>query len=155
MSANKWDMRLLGLAWHISAWSKDPSTKVGAVIADEKHRIVSVGFNGLPRGIPDEAEYLDDRQTKYGSILHAEDNAITFAQRDLSGCSMYVYPLAPCSNCAARIVQTGIVRVVAPTSPKYLDNRWHDSLELAKRIYGDRVTLTEIRGDLLSTLRRG
>jgi len=43
----KWALRFLGLASYISKWSKDPSTKVGAVIA-QGNRIVSLGYNGFP-----------------------------------------------------------------------------------------------------------
>ena len=76
---DKWDLRLLGLAKHVAEWSKDPSTKVGAVIADQKHRVLSLGFNGFARGVKDLAQRLDDRETKYDMIIHAERNAILFA----------------------------------------------------------------------------
>ena len=48
---DKWDHRFLALAEHISHWSKDPSTKVGAVITHRSKRVVSMGFNGLPAGV--------------------------------------------------------------------------------------------------------
>ena len=58
---DKWDLRLLGLAEHVAQWSKDPSTQVGAVIADKKHRVLSLGFNGFARGVRDLAERLENR----------------------------------------------------------------------------------------------
>ena len=51
---NKWDMRFLELAALVATWSKDPSTQVGAVIVDSAKRIVSVGFNGAPRGVQEQ-----------------------------------------------------------------------------------------------------
>ena len=107
-----WDERFLSLAKFVSQWSKDPSTKVGAVIANGKI-IVSLGFNGFPSKIPDD-EKLFDRKKKYPRVVHAEMNAILFAKRDLTGHSIYTYPLLPCEECAKHIVQTGITRVISP-----------------------------------------
>jgi len=115
MSAHsEWDARFLRMAREIATWSKDPSTKVGAVIADPKNRIVSLGYNGLPRSVADTAHRLEDRETKNRIVVHAEENAILFAGRPLQFCSIYVWPFATCAHCAALIVQVGINRVVVP-----------------------------------------
>ena len=111
MNWKKWDERYINLAKHIADWSKDPSTKVGAVIVDDKGRIVSLGFNGFPQKISDN-ERLNDRDEKYNVIVHAEANAILFANKDLSGYTIYTYPFQPCSRCAGLIIQSGIKRVV-------------------------------------------
>jgi dCMP deaminase len=108
-----WDRWFLGLAQYISTASKDPSTKCGAVIVDEDRRVVSVGYNGFPKGIKDNYR-LDDRSQKYELTCHAESNAIDFARADLLGCEIYTWPVQPCPRCAARIIQNNIVRVVAP-----------------------------------------
>ena len=79
--SNKWDIRFLELAKHISGWSKDPSTKVGCVVVGEDREIRSTGFNGFPRGISDDNERLTDRNQKYPLICHAEENAIMHAAR--------------------------------------------------------------------------
>ena len=70
-----WDRRFLGLAAHIATWSKDPSTKVGAVIVRPNKTIVSVGFNGLPRGVDDLDSRYNERALKYAMTVHAEANA--------------------------------------------------------------------------------
>jgi dCMP deaminase len=111
---NIWDERFLRMAREIATWSKDPSTKVGAVIADPKNRIVSLGYNGLPRNVADTVHRLSDRETKNRIVVHAEENAILFAGRSLQFCSIYVWPFAACAHCASLIVQVGINRVVAP-----------------------------------------
>lgn len=111
MNWKKWDERYINLAKHIADWSKDPSTKVGAVIVDDKGRIVSLGFNGFPQKISDN-DRLNDRDEKYNVIVHAEANAILFANKDLSGYTIYTYPFQPCSRCAGLIIQSGIKRVV-------------------------------------------
>lgn len=128
----KWDKRYLELAKLVSSWSKDPSTKVGAVIVDPNNKIISVGFNGLPQYVPDDPEILNDRDRKYQHIIHAEMNAILTAQRDLTGYTIYTYPFAPCPQCASAIIQTGIIRVV---SVRCEDSRWVDRLEQAKSFF--------------------
>ena len=44
-STEKWNVRFLDLARFIAAWSKDPSTKVGAVLVRPDRTIAAVGFN--------------------------------------------------------------------------------------------------------------
>lgn len=128
----KWDKRFLSLAQNVSTWSKDPSTKVGAVIVDDKRRIVSVGYNGFAAKVDDIEERYNDRSIKYEMIIHGEINAILFANRDLSGCTLYTYPFMPCSRCAAIVIQSGINRVVAPYSD---DARWKTSFELSQKMF--------------------
>ena len=128
----KWDDRFLGLAQHIATWSKDPSTKVGAVIVDSDRRIVSVGYNGFPASVNDDAERYENRQKKYEMIIHGEINAILFANRDISGCTLYTWPFMPCSRCAAIVIQKGIKRVVAPECN---GTRWENSFSLSKTMF--------------------
>jgi len=77
-------------------------------------RVVSTGFNGLPSGVEDSLERLSDRSIKYKMVVHAERNAIIDAKRNLSGMTAYVWPIMPCSECAAMIIQAGISTVIAP-----------------------------------------
>jgi len=129
----KWDLRFLGLAKHISEWSLDPSTKVGAVIVDDKNRVISLGFNGFPRGIKDDDRLLD-RNKKLAIILHAEKNAIIFANKNLENSVIYTYPFQPCSVCAASIIQSGIARVVSVVN---YNTRWADSFKLSKEMFAE------------------
>jgi dCMP deaminase len=110
---NGWDRKFIEMAVLVSSWSKDPSTKVGCVIADSDHAQLSEGFNGFPRGIADDSR-LQVREMKYRLIVHAEANAIAAAARNghsLKGATAYV-TFSPCPQCAALLVQAGIVRVV-------------------------------------------
>lgn len=112
---DKWDRRFLDLAAFIAGWSKDPSTKVGAVIAHpQNRRIVATGFNGLPAGVEDTESRLMTREIKYEMTAHAEQNALLFAGPQAMGCTLYVTPLPPCARCAVLIIQAGIARVVCP-----------------------------------------
>lgn len=128
----KWQKRFFELARLVSTWSKDPSSQVGAVIVDDKKRIVSVGFNGFPIGVNDSQERLNTREIKYELIVHAEANAILTARNNVSGCTIYVYPYLPCSRCAGAIIQSSIKRVVVEDRP--IPERWLENFTLAKQI---------------------
>jgi dCMP deaminase len=131
IDVSKWDQRFLKLAYDVSDWSKDPSTKVGAVIARGK-RFISLGYNGFPVGVEDTEERLNERELKYQLIVHGERNAIIFAERSLVGCTLYTVPFMPCSVCAGMVIQAGITRVVAP----YSDNpRWIESFKLTESMF--------------------
>src|SRR5690606_5617355 len=96
-NATKWDRRFLAVASVVASWSKDPGTKVGAVIADPaKRRIVSTGYNGVPRNMED--VNLDDRVSKLQRTIHAEMNAILNSCERLDGHTLYVSSLPPCER---------------------------------------------------------
>jgi len=137
MSEWKWDRRFLDLATLVSTWSKDGSTQCGAVIVSNKNRIISMGFNGYPRGVPDDDSLIDvnKRELKYRKIVHAEINSIIFAQKDLSGCTMYVYPLPPCSQCGSAVIQSGITRVVTMLPTGDLKRRWEESNKITEEMF--------------------
>lgn len=127
----EWDMRFLRMAATISHFSKDPSTKVGALIARPSKEIVSLGYNGFPRGLRDDAR-LGDRAQKYSLIIHAEENALLYAKASLEGCTLYCWPFSPCSRCAVKIIQTGVKRIVAPN---YIPERWAEDFKLSKQAF--------------------
>lgn len=132
MDISKWDLRYLEMSQLVSTWSKDPSTKVGAVIVNSDNKIVSLGYNGLPQNIPDDKSILDNRYEKYKYIIHAETNAILTANTTVKGCTVYTYPFLPCTNCASMVIQAGIKRVV---SFECVDNRWKAILEDSKNLF--------------------
>ena len=124
---NKWDRNFLQLAKTVSTFSKDPSTQVGAVIVDDDNRVISIGYNGFPKGIKDDNR-LDNREIKYEMVVHAEANALLFANTPVKGCTIYTWPFQPCSRCAALIIQAGIRRVV---SIENRDQKWYSNFQLA------------------------
>jgi dCMP deaminase len=144
MSA-KWDSRFLGLAAHISAWSKDPSSQVGAVITDG-NRIISLGYNGFAAGVEDKPERLANRQCKLNLTIHAEENAMIFAKRGLAECTVYVtHP--PCPRCASKLIQEEVARVVYIAPSEDFLSRWADDLKLSLEMYreaGVAVTAYEL-----------
>ncbi len=130
--SDKWDKRFIDLAKLVGSWSKDPSTQVGAVIVDDKKRIISVGYNGFPRGVEDSEKRLVDREQKYDIIVHAEMNALAFARGSVEGCTLYTWPFQPCSTCAGFIIQSGINRVV---TVKHSAERWNSNFDLSKELF--------------------
>ena len=118
-----WDEYFMGLA-HLSSYrSKDPNTQVGAAIVDQNNRVVSVGYNGFPKGCDDD-EFPWSREggvlvSKYAFVVHAELNAILNSPRSVAGCTIYV-SLFPCNECAKAIIQSGITKIVYE-SDKYAD----------------------------------
>jgi dCMP deaminase len=91
-----------------------------------------MGYNGLPRGVDDLSERLSDRPTKYAMTVHAEANAIIAAREPLHGCTVYVWPWPPCASCAAMLIQSGVVRIVAPHPTVEQVERWGESFAYAE-----------------------
>jgi dCMP deaminase len=141
----------------IAEKSKDPSTKVGAVIVGQDNEVVSTGFNGFPRGaidkpgctcleisdnvkIPqqslvDKAKKINaryQRPLKYKWTEHAERNAIYNAARigsSLRGCRIYINSLPPCCDCARAIIQSGINEVII--TKEDVPERWKEDCSIA------------------------
>jgi dCMP deaminase len=142
---SKWDHHFLHLAKECARMSKDPSTKVGAVIAGPDREIRSTGFNGLPRGIADTEYRLTNRDLKLKLVVHAEMNAILNAARfgaPLKGCTLYlaasddtgeVWGGPPCSRCVVEIIQAGISGIISYPK-KTVPSRWHEDLMLAAEL---------------------
>ena len=132
----KWDNRWLDLADHISQWSKDQSTKVGCVVVGKANQVLSLGYNGFPRGVNDRLPERHERPAKYQWTEHAERNAIYNAAQtgtSLTGAVLYV-PWFPCVDCARGIVQAGIDVVVTTIPENYGDRflaRWNDDIKIS------------------------
>ena len=127
---NKWYKRYLKLAKEVATWSKDPNTQVGAVIINDQKRILSVGYNGFPRGINDTPKRLGDRDMKLSLIVHAEMNAIynaTYSGVSLDGSTIFIHGLPACSECAKGIIQVGIKKVVVSKECIEARPHWNDS----------------------------
>jgi dCMP deaminase len=125
-----WDDYLIGLADHVSAKSKDRSTKVGVVIVGEHNQIISTGFNGFPRKIDDDKDERHERPAKYSWTEHGERNAIYNAARHgimLEGSSLYLNwtPWSVCPDCCRAIIQSGIAKVIGPNRQFSKNKDWN------------------------------
>lgn len=130
--SEKWQQRFMEMSFMVAKWSKDPSTQVGAVIADG-NRIVSQGFNGYPHGVADQQ---DPRELKYQKTLHGELNAILHAGRSLHGCTLFSTHM-PCTSCCATIIQVGISVVVVPEQTEDYLSRWGDSVKVSQSMFDE------------------
>ena len=114
-----WIKRWAEVAQLAASWSKDPNTKVGAVLFTKDNSPIAFGYNGLPRGVEDTDLRLQDREIKRKMVVHAEANAILNAARTgaaLDGAFLMVtHPC--CSVCAGLIIQAGIKLVIYPALP--------------------------------------
>lgn len=147
MSA-RWDEHFLSLCREHARMSKDPSTRVGAVIVGPDREVRSSGFNGFPRGIADTAERLNDRETKLSLVVHAEMNAVLNAARigvSTKGCTLYLMATdgtgaewggPPCVRCSVEVMQSGISEIVSIPF-KAVPSRWKDSIELARTLLAE------------------
>jgi dCMP deaminase len=128
----------MDLAKFIASWSKDRSTKVGAVIVDHRNVLLSIGWNGFPRGLNDDIDERHERPIKYKWFEHAERNAIYNAASkgiELLDATIYI-PWYPCADCARAIIQSGIVEVVV-VEPDWDDERWGDDFKMVKEMFDE------------------
>lgn len=140
---SKWDKRMLELASLVATWSKDPGAQVGAVIVDNNNRVVSLGYNGFPRKVRDDIGILQDRERKLKRTIHAEENTLLFAQRDVEGFTIYVNA-HPCARCTAKLIQAGITRVVCGRLDAEFEERWAVEFEEAAIMMSEAKVMLEI-----------
>lgn len=106
-----WDEYFMQIAEAAAVKSKDPSSKMGCVIVDQNKRVISLGYNGLVQGADESKMTLSERPMKYYFAIHSEMNALIYARRDLTGCTVY-NRVATCDNCLKYCLQAGIKRFV-------------------------------------------
>ena len=131
-----WDEYFMAVAQLAGMRSKDPSTQVGSCIVSDEHKILSMGYNGLPIGCSDD-DFPWEREgkplmTKYPYVTHSELNAIlNFRGGSLEGATIYV-TLFPCNECAKAIIQSGISKVFIDTE---IEGKWLDAWQFSKVMF--------------------
>ena len=148
-----WANYFINIANTVRKKSKDPSSKIGAVIVGPEKQIISTGFNGFPRGIDETDSVRWERPIKYQFVEHAERNAIYNAARHgiaVRGCAMYFVgmgpPTVPCVECTKAVIQSGITRVVGHAM-KEVSGAWVADLAFAKDLLIEAgVTVEEHEG---------
>ena len=121
-----WDEYFMGVAQLAAMRSKDPNSQVGACIVSRDNKILSIGYNGFPRGCSDDvfpwSRTAQDLDAKYVYVVHSELNAIlNFRGGTLEGAKLYV-TLFPCNECAKAIIQAGISELI------YDDDKYADTV---------------------------
>lgn len=132
----KWDRRFLAMVDLVGSWSKDPSTKVGAVITRPDNTVASIGYNGFPRGMSDADDLYAEREVKYARIVHGEMNAILNAHGQVEGYTLYV-PMLCCDRCAVHVIQAGIKRVVCREPSADMMSRWASAFEATRAMFAE------------------
>lgn len=128
----KWPIRFMNMAKMVSTWSKDPSSKIGAVAVNDERNILATGYNGFPKGIADTDDRLNNRAEKYPRIVHAEMNALMNALYNgvsLKGATLYVYGLPVCSDCTKCVIQAGVkslwIMLPSDSTPETWTDMWN------------------------------
>lgn len=135
----KWHLRFLTMAHTVAQWSKDRSTKVGAVVVRDR-RVLATGFNGFPAGVDDTVEARHDRPAKYKFTEHAERNCVFQAAKQgnsLEYSTLYLnYAPYPCADCTRAVIQAGITRIVTTNIPfpGISKEMWDGHFEAAKQM---------------------
>lgn len=159
----QWDRRFLDMAKLVASWSKDPGTQVGAVITKKDRTVISVGYNGFPRGMDDSlllSEHCEcharfgfpqvgspgpcickekRREEKLSRTIHAEMNALLTTKQDVANCTIYIYPFLCCDRCFVQLVQAGVTRFVSPTWDPVVYSRWKESFHRVK-LYAEEMS---------------
>ena len=142
MSQIDWDEYFINMCSNVAEKSKDPSTKIGAIVVGPDREIRSTGFNGFARGVKDLPERYADRKIKYPMTAHAEFNCVCQAARvgtSLKDCTIYIQAM-PCTNCSLAIIQSGIREIVVDGKNKpdaaFLE-RWKEESDLAETMLSE------------------
>lgn len=140
---NNWHETFMEIAKAASKRSKDPRTQIGcAIIEPYTKRLVSIGYNGFPRGFQDTPKRWE-RQEKKKYVIHAEANAILNAFEDIRGYHLYLYSgksYYPCWECAKIIAQSGISKVIIDAFKNISDINEHIQtykIKITKEIFNE------------------
>lgn len=137
-----WHEYFFSIADTVRQKSKDPRSKIGAVIVSPNNSILSTGYNGFPRGVADTPERWSGTR-KYDYVVHAEENAIlaaAFHGHALKDSTMYLVafdPPWPCKDCAQAIIQAGITKFYGSPRLGRAPDHWQDSLRVAEEMMGE------------------
>lgn len=147
----RWDTYFMDMALRSAQMSKDPSTRVGAVLVkpafhNRKPSVIGTGFNGFPHGVEDTFLRWNDRPTKLDLVVHAEMNAVLAAAAmgiPTAGSTLYVAACTPtgelawggppCVRCLVECMQAGVIEYVS-WPKKFTPSRWHHSLEVSHKL---------------------
>ncbi len=148
INLNKWDLRFIEAAKTIAKWSPDPSSQVGAIAISKQNLPLSWGWNAFTRKSRSN-EIEVSREVKYKLVVHAEMNAIYNASREsicLLDCTLYIFGIPPCIECAKGIIQVGASRIV---SVAYINvpEKWLDSYKESEQLFNEALIHHELYFD--------
>lgn len=124
-----WDDLYLKMAKQVAQKSRDESTKHGCILVRQAdHSVLSVGYNGLPRGMEYKEEF-QQRPLKYLVFEHAERNAIYNACRNgINTLNSIAYVTGfCCADCVRALIQSGVKKIIIP-GESVVPDRWKKSI---------------------------
>ena len=140
-----WDQYFMGLAYYTSIRSHDSQTKVGCVIVNEDNNVVSMGYNGFPKGV-DDAELPTIRPEKYPFMVHAEENAVSnIITKSCNNLKVYLTHF-PCHRCAKLLWQNGVKKWYIE-SGNLVNSTCDDDLKVYKLLGENGLQIIEIETD--------
>ena len=139
-----WDDYFMALAMTVTTRSLDQNTKHACLLVDDKHRIISLGYNGPPKKAVDE-NVPTEGVAKYPWFIHAEPNSIFNAKTCLEGATAYITG-RPCGPCFSFLLQVGVKRVVY--GPIKSSSQTEDSTKIVEEmLIGQDVSFEEYKGN--------
>ncbi len=133
--SERWRTRFMKDVYEWATMSKDPRTKIGAVLVHLQDKDpISHGYNGFARKVNDNVQSRWERPEKYFWVCHAEENAVLNCARTgraSAGTIMFTQGV-PCSSCADKVIQGGVTAVVVHKQwqeyeQKFNWEKWNDS----------------------------
>lgn len=116
-----WHHYFMNIADVVKTRSLDTKTKVGAVLVSLKDkRIISTGYNSVCSGMNDVSIDWSDRERVHQIVIHAETNAILYAQSKYEDAILYT-TLSPCKDCIKLLSATKIRKIIYKDSYKDID----------------------------------
>lgn len=124
----EWDQLFMEKVYLIAKKSKDPRTKIGAVLVKNNVAILE-GFNGFPRKVKDYRSRYEDREIKYKLVVHAEANSVFVAAKlgiSIDGATCYTQGM-PCNECCKALLQGGIKEIVIHSRWPSMGPKWEEA----------------------------
>jgi len=149
-----WDEYFMSMALLVSTRSMDGSNKQGCVIVDKNKKVLSLGYNGPPKGSLDKEIPLTKRPYKYLLMEHAELNALNNRQFGIEGSTLYVTSL-PCVNCLRSLLQAGVSKVIhGKFKSRAITKIDEEAMEMMMRGREDTFKMEEFQGEVLKCIDR-
>lgn len=148
-----WDKLFMQHVYLIASKSKDPRTKIGAVLVKDGV-IISEGYNGFARGVKDYEERYLDRELKYKFVVHGEANSVLNAVRhgvNTSGATCYTQGV-PCHDCMKTLLQAGVKEIVVHDQWPSHGGPWAESAKLSRQMCEEAGVTIRVINDTLGTV---
>lgn len=145
-----WDEFFMRHVYLAASKSKDPRTKIGAILVKDGV-IISEGFNGFARKVKDLPSRYFNKEIKYKFICHGEHNSVlNAARRGESTLDSICYTQGiPCNSCAIALIQAGIKEIVIHNQWPEMNQKWKESIKISKVMFKEAGVKIRIYNEIL------